>query len=153
MQCRMPHANGHVQSIHQRAPTVLTNPLVCRRRDGPEPGRMMTFKQFITSLPDDPSPEEAQQRYKAHMVCEARHPAHLTPVLATLSYDSLEFNKAGKVERTVFQQQPGYDKMHPSAAQLYAPTCSPQHRLRTLNSAGRVFTIRQVVKPQLPTLQ
>ena len=36
--------------------------------DGDKPARMMTFKEFMLSLPDDPSPEEAQTRYKAYKV-------------------------------------------------------------------------------------
>ena len=28
----------------------------------------MTFKEFIVKLPDDPSPEEAQARYKRYII-------------------------------------------------------------------------------------
>ena len=34
----------------------------------PKPSGPMTFKQFLMNQQDDPSPEEAQERYKAYLV-------------------------------------------------------------------------------------
>lgn len=36
--------------------------------EAPPPPRMKTFKEFLLDQPDDPSPEEAQKRYKDYQI-------------------------------------------------------------------------------------
>ena len=43
-------------------------PLPAPRGDEGGKGKLMTFKEFIVKLPDDPSPEEAQARYKRYII-------------------------------------------------------------------------------------
>ena len=49
-------------------PHPLLPPFLPPRGDEGGKGKLMTFKEFIVKLPDDPSPEEAQARYKRYII-------------------------------------------------------------------------------------